>query len=179
VRWVRLGAQVTCVLIAATAVSLLHHGHIVMFLTEVRARIRRAKELEGARVREESSKLEIDFGLPDAHYVVAVHPKTRSLEVGLHFEGAARENERRLQALAERAGTLRSRLGTNVELERWDRSWTRVHDSTVLSSGDWSPKRDLTPKVVDETAKKLLRFVRVLQPMVERDALVSKRRRAG
>jgi hypothetical protein len=66
-----------------------------------------------------------------------------------------------------------------VELERWDRSWTRVHDSTVLSSGDWSPKRDLTPKVVDETAKKLLRFVRVLQPMVERDALVSKRRRAG
>ena len=51
-------------------------------------------------------------------------------------------------------------------MENWGRSWTRVHDSTVLSRGDWSPKRDLTPALVEETARKLLRFIRVLQPVV-------------
>ena len=167
-RLMRLGAELTALTLACIAVSLLHHGHIVMFLTDVRARLRGAKELDGARVRQESSKLEVHFGDPDVHYIVAVHRKTRSLEVGLHFEGERDENERRLQVLADRSRTLRSRLGTNIEMEQWGRSWTRVHDSTVLSRGDWSPKRDLTPAVVEETARKLLRFIRVLQPMFEK-----------
>lgn len=165
-RWARLGAECTALALAATAVSLLHHGHIVMFLTDVRARLRRAKELDGAQIRQEMSKLEMHFGEPDLHYVVAVHRKTRSLEVGLHFEGSREDNERRLQALADRSATLRSRLGNNIELEQWNRTWTRVHDSTVLTRGDWSPKRDLTPELVEDTARKLLRFIRVLQPMV-------------
>lgn len=169
-RILRLLASVGTLTCATASLSLMHHGHIVMFLTDVRARLRGSKELTGARIRQESSKLEVGFGEPDVHYVVAVHRKTRSLEVGLHFEGDQAENERRLQALANRAGTLRSRLGKNFELEQLNRTWTRVHDSTVLSSGDWSPKRELTPEVVEATARKLLRFIRVLRPMVERDS---------
>jgi hypothetical protein len=175
-RLMRLTAEFAALAIACIAVSLLHHGHIVMFLTDVRARLRGAKELEGGRVLQEPSKLEVHFGNPDVHYIVAVHRKMRSLEVGLHFEGERDENERHLQVLADRARTLRSRLGPNIEMEHWGRSWTRVHDSTVLSRGDWSPKRDLTPALVERTARKLLRFVRVLQPMVEKRAVSRSKR---
>jgi hypothetical protein len=150
----------------ASAVALLHHGHIVMFLTDVRARLSGRKEMEGARVRQEPSKLEIDFGDAATHFIVAVHRKQRSLEVGLHFEGGREDNERRLRALAERADTLRRQLGHGVEMDQWHRSWTRVHETVVLSGDDWSPKRDLTPEVVDETANRVLRFIRVLRPIV-------------
>jgi hypothetical protein len=174
-RLLRLCAEFAALTFTCIAVSLLHHGHIVMFLTDVRARLRGAKEIDGGRVRQEPSKLEVSFADPDTHYIVAIHRKTRSLEVGLHFEGSAVDNERRLQAIADRAGTVRARLGANVELERWGRTWTRVHDSTLLSGDDWSPKRDLTPSLAHATARRLLRFVRVLQPMVERAAAQDQR----
>jgi hypothetical protein len=61
---------------------------------------------------------------------------------------------------------LRSRLGSDIELEQWTRSWTRVHHTTVLGRGDWSPKRDLTPELVEETSRRLRHFIRVLQPIV-------------
>lgn len=163
-----LAAKIVLMAIVACFVALLHHGHIVMFLTDVRAQLRGRKELQGARIRQESSKLEIDFGDPDTHYVVAVHRKQRSLEVGLHFEGERDENERQLQELAERCDALRSRLGGDIDIEHWGRGWTRVHDTTVLSSEDWSPKRDLTQAMVLDTARRVLRFVRVLQPLVKR-----------
>ena len=154
--------------VATSFVALMHHGHIAMFLTDVRAGLRGRKELAGARIRQEPSKLEIDFGDPATHYIVAVHRKQRALEVGLHFEGERDENERRLQMLADRGGVLKSRLGGGIEMEHLGRGWTRVHDTTVLSRGDWSPRRDLTPDVVRDTTRKLLRFIRVLQPMVKR-----------
>jgi hypothetical protein len=163
-----LAVRIFLMAIVACFITLLHHGHIVMFLTDVRAQLRGRKEMDGARIRQEPSKLEIDFGDPDTHYIVAVHRKQRSLEVGLHFEGERDENERRLQMLADRGDMLRSRLGASIEMEHWGRGWTRVHDTTVLSSEDWSPKRDLTQAMVLDTARRVLRFVRVLQPLVKR-----------
>ncbi|MEX2247177.1 MAG: hypothetical protein WEC75_10870 [Dehalococcoidia bacterium] len=163
------------ILIAGVAMvfaALLHHGHIVMFLTEVREGLRRkgAARLRGSRIRQESSRLEVDFGDPAVHYVVAVHRKWRSLEIGLHFEGERADNERRLGLLAERSDAIRRRLGAGVEFETWTKQWTRVHESTVVcSSDDWSPKRDLTPALARSTVTRFLRFVRVLQPLVERE----------
>jgi hypothetical protein len=177
-KFASLAARIIAVVVACRAVAFLHHGHIAMFLTDVRERLSRDQkgELDGARLHQESSKLQIDFGHPEIHYVVAVHRKTRSLEVGLHFEGDPEDNRQRLRGLSERK-SLAARLGAGVEMEQWTRDRTRVHHSTVLARGDWSPKRDLTPELVRETTRRLLRFIRVLQPLVERQSATKSRRR--
>jgi len=178
VRVAWLALRICVVGVACHAVAFLHHGHIVMFLSDVLERLRRDQqgELDGARVRQESSKLQVDFGEPSVHYVVAVHRKTRSLEVALHFEGDRDDNQRHLRELSERK-SLPSRLGKGLEMEQWTRDWTRVHRTTVLSRGDWSPKRDLTPDLVQQTARTLLRFIRLLRPLVEREPRAGKSHR--
>jgi hypothetical protein len=152
-------------------VAFLHHGHIAMFVQDVRAELARAKPAalrKRHHVRVASSMLQVWFDDPATHYEVAVHRKNRTLEVGLHFEGDAAENRRMLEALAARADDIHARLGAHVEFEQWTRAWTRVHHSTPLAGEDWSPKRDLTPSLVRDSARLLGRFVRVLQPIVER-----------
>jgi len=169
------GARLTLRLVilgAAVAFSaFLHHGHIAMFLTDVRTRLARkgSTRLPGSKVVQESSRLQVHFGDPSVHYQVAVHRKSRSLEVGLHFEGERAENERWLRLLSDRSDEIRRKLGPSVEFEQWTRKWTRLHETRVLSGDDWSPKRDLTPRLAEETATRVMRFVRVLQPLIERE----------
>jgi hypothetical protein len=113
-------------------------------------------------LRRESSRL--DVRLSARTYRVAIHRKSRSLEVGVHFE---RQND--VDALAPRSAEVRRRLGPAVELEQ-TREGTRLVESTVLSTGDWSPKRDLTPDLVASATRRLLRFVNVIEPMMEQAA---------
>ena len=151
--------------------ALLHHGHIQMFLSDVRDRLTRGRStrLAGATVEQASSHLQVHFGDPAVHYEVAVHRKSRSVEVGLHFEGAREENDRWLALLAGHADAIRAQLGSTVELEPWTRGWARLHDSRVVSDDDWRPKRDLTPALARDVAQRLVRFIRALEPLLERE----------
>ena len=153
-------------LVGATALR--HHGHIIMFLDGVQAALSRRlpKRLRGRSRRPRASVLQIFFEAPNIHYEVSVQRKARSLEIGLHFEGDREENGRWAQALAPRALEIQAQLGPNVELEKWTRNWTRLHESRPVGGDEWRPSRDLTEELTEEVAARLARFIEVLEPIL-------------
>ena len=80
------------------------------------------------------------------------------LETGLHFEGAAEENSRCLEAMRSEYSDLVSSLGPEVRAEEWDKSWTRVHRTFEFDSLD----EDLLIVVAGSVSQ----MVRVLEPAV-------------
>ena len=155
----------------AAGTAFLHHGHIMMFIADVHQRVAKGSDgrLRGARIDRESSRLRLTFGGAGAHsYEVSVHRKTRSVDVALKLHGAAAENERLQGLLAAAAEEIRAQLGRGVELELLPAHRARLVRMRKLSEGDWSPKRDLTPSIVADTADLLLRFIRVLEPIVRK-----------
>jgi hypothetical protein len=153
-------------IVASTFVSLLHHGHIAFFLTDVRARLaaKGGAALRGARIEQESSRLRVSFGDARTHYELSVHRKTRSVDVALYFDQSVSVEG----ALSDNADAIRARLGRDVELEPLPSHRVRLVRMQRLSDGDWSPKRDLTPAVVRDTSDLLLRFIRTLEPIVRK-----------
>lgn len=155
------------------ATALLHHGHIIFFLTDVRARVtaKGGAALRGANIDQEASRLRVSFADPATEYEVSVHRKTRSVDVALEIDSAG-DAER---VLADASEEIRARLGSNVELEQLPSHRARLVRRQRLSDGDWSPKRDLTPAVVRDTSDLLLRFIRTLQPILHKASADSRR----
>ena len=153
---------------AIAGVGFLHHGHIIDFLSVVDTALSRRlpKRLGGRRRRPRSSVLQVYFSSPDVHYEVCVQRKTRSLEIGLHFEGAREENHRWAQMLAPRVLEIKAELGPGVELEEWTRKWTRLHETWPVGGNEWRPSRDLTEELAGEVAERLARFIEVLEPIL-------------
>ena len=174
----KLGIRFMALGMIAVATAFLHHGHIIFFLTDVRARIsaKGGAALRGSRIEQESSRLSVSFGDPAVQYEVSVHRKTRSVDVALYVEGTASDNETIERALAEASDSIHAQLGRDVELERLPSHRARLVRMRRLSDGDWSPKRDLTPAVVRDTSDLLLRFIRVLQPIVRKSRAAAARR---
>jgi hypothetical protein len=170
--------RVGALAVVGMLVSMLHHGHIASFLTDVRARVsaKGGAALRDARIEQESSRLRVYFGDPATHYELSVHRKTRSVEVALNINGSTGENEAIEGALSDAADAIRTKLGRDVELEPLSSRRARLVRAQRLSDGDWSPKRDLTPQVVRDTADLLLRFVRTLEPIVRKSHRTRARR---
>jgi hypothetical protein len=163
--------KLVAVIAVLVASAFLHHGHIQFFLTDVRRLLtgKASSRLQGSTINQESSRLQLYFADPATYYEVAVRRITRSLEVGLYLDGSAEQNARLRQLLADRSGDIRAKLGRRVELEDWTKNRTRLGQTRILSGDDWSPKRDLTPALVDETADLVLRFIRVLEPILQHE----------
>ncbi len=104
------------------------------------------------------SLVKIHFGDPKVHYEMWVRKRMGLVETGLHFEGAANENSRCLQAMLNEYADLVSSLGPEVRAEEWDKSWTRVHRTFEFDSLD----EDLLIIVSGSVS----RMVRVLEPAV-------------
>ncbi len=157
-------------------VALLHHGHIISFLSLVDAALSRRlpKWLRGTRRHPRASVLQVYFVRPEVHYEVAVQRNTKSLEIGLHFEGEREENLRWAEALSPRMLEIQANLGPDVELEQWTRNWTRLHLSQRIGGAEWRPSRDLTEQLALQVAERLARFIEVLEPIlaVERAGVV-------
>ena len=149
---------------ALAAISTLHHGHIAMFLTDVHEILssKRGRWRRRGTITQESSKLFVRFE-PSAQYAVSVHRLTRSVDVALLFEGSRDHAERWVDAIAARSTEIGAKLGANVELERTARTRARIRESHIVSGDDWSPKRDLTPALARVIARRLLRFIDVLE----------------
>jgi len=152
-------------------VALLHHGHIAIFLSSVAATIaqRLPNRFRKHRIRVEPSLLQLYFDTPTIHYEVWVQRKPRSIEIGLHFEADRAENERWAQVLAARGPEVLAKLGPGAELEEWTRKWTRLHETHAVAGEEWRPKRDLTPELAREVAERLVRYVEVLQPVLDQE----------
>ena len=146
-----------------------HHIRIRDFLTQVYDNVskRLPKRLRKHEWRVRPSLLQLYFESPAVHYEVWVQHKTRSLEIGLHFEGEQEENYRWAAALAPRALEIQAQLGPNVELEEWTRRWTRLHESRLLDPDARRPiSASLTPQVAEEVAERLARYIEVLEPIL-------------
>ena len=155
----------------AGQLALLHHGHIAIFLERISDSFARhlPKRLRNCNVRVMPSLIQVDFGDPSVHYEVWVQRKTRALEIGLHFEGERERNYRWAEALAARAPEIQSQLGPQAEIEEWTRKWTRLHETVPVAGDEWRPKESLTPALADETARRLARYISVLEPIVTKE----------
>ncbi len=147
----------------------LHHGHIQSFVLRVYDALkpRLPKRLQRHQWRARPSLLQVYFESPAVHYEVWVQRKTRSLEVGLHFEGEREANYRWAGALAPRAMEIQAQLGPGVELEEWTQKWTRLHETLPVPGNASTPvNRDLTDDLVAQVAERLARFIEVMEPIL-------------
>jgi len=105
------------------------------------------------------SLVKLYYGSLAVHYEAWVQRKTGRLELGLHFEVAAQQNQALLSALALRAPEIVAQLGPQVEMEQWTKSWTRIHQGLPLGP--------LNEELVHTAAQRLAQIIMVLQPMLE------------
>ena len=71
--------------------------------------------------------LQFYFSDPHIHFELQPHPARRQVEVGLHFEGPAEQNEAWAARVAAHSCELQALLGPEWELEEWTGSWRRLH----------------------------------------------------
>ena len=115
-------------------------------------------ELSGFQVKGPiTSLIKLHYEIPSVHYEVWIQRRKGQVEVGLHFEGDPESNARSLELLRHRAGEVLSALGDDIEFERWDRGWTRVHHTL--------PLEPLADDFLVEVSFKLSGMMRILEPL--------------
>lgn len=100
--------------------------------------------------------LQLFWDNPRAHFELQPQPSRQLVELGLHFEGPAADNERWAQRLAGNAPELQAALGPAWELEEWTASWRRLHRTF--------PYETLTGELGREVASELAKAVTLLWP---------------
>ena len=69
--------------------------------------------------------LQFYYDNPAIHFELQPQPSRRQIEVGLHFEGSADQNEAWAARVQRHACELQAALGSEWELEEWTASWRR------------------------------------------------------
>ena len=105
-----------------------------------------------------STLIKLSYSVPSVHYEVWIRRRMKQLEVGLDFEGDGESNSVYLEMLGQRSTDIRSALGDAVELEEWDRGWTRVHQTM--------PLEPLDDDFLVEVSFTLSGMIRTLEPLV-------------
>ena len=118
-------------------------------------------ELRGFNARIRFVWLHLHYWTPQIHYEVWLTRKTGRIEIGLHFEGEREFSYRWATVMAARMAEVQALLGSQVELEEWTPSWTRVHQTL--------PYDPLSEALAEEVAQKLAATIAVLQPMLEEE----------
>jgi hypothetical protein len=108
-------------------------------------------------IRGRGRLMKVHFGEPAFHYEAWHHAGAGRLEVGLHFEGSAAENQAALEFFRARIVEVKAGL-PRAELEPWDRGWTRLYETM--------PATSLDERVLDQTVECLTEYVVTLQPML-------------
>jgi hypothetical protein len=127
------------------------------FLTQVTSRL--APEAPSFRVKRRGSLIQLYEADPGVHYEVWVQARRNRIELGLHFEGAQRQNERLLAAFGAHMLALRNEVSSDLELEQWTESWCRVHSYIEYPQ--------LSSKLACEVAQRLLQLMRRAEPILE------------
>lgn len=109
-------------------------------------------------IRGRGRLMKVHFGEPAFHYEAWHHTGAGRLELGLHFEASAAENQSafdffRLRMVEVKAGLPRA------ELEPWDRGWSRLYETL--------PAARLDDEVVRSAADGLTDYIVTLQPLLE------------
>ncbi len=98
------------------------------------------------------------YGDMDFHYEAWHHTGAGRLEVGLHLEGAADQNERLFDFFRTRMVEVKAHL-PHAELEPWDRGWVRLYETI--------PAAQLDEGALDRAAALMAEYIEALQPLLE------------
>ena len=130
------------------------------FFSELRKALKRRLpgSLRDFSTRRQGRLMKLNFGEPAFHYEAWHHMGIGRLEVGLHFEGSAKENQAALDFFRARIVEVKAGL-PRAELEPWDRGWTRLYETV--------PAVRLDDQVLDQTAQCMTDYVVTLQPMLD------------
>ena len=102
--------------------------------------------------------MKVHFGEPAFHYEAWHHTGAGRLEVGLHFEASAAENQAAFDFFRSRMVEVKARL-PRAELEPWDRGWSRLYETV--------PAARLDEEVVRSAVDCLTGYIITLQPLLE------------
>jgi hypothetical protein len=102
--------------------------------------------------------LQLHYGDPWLHFEVHPQPSRGRVEVGLHFEGPAEENERAAGLLAGHAAEILERSGGAWEMEEWTASWRRLHRMFETEA--------FTPSLASEVGEALAGLVAAAHPVL-------------
>ncbi|MFQ6015578.1 MAG: hypothetical protein ACE5NP_09055, partial [Anaerolineae bacterium] len=80
-----------------------------------------------------------------------------------HFEKDRTITDWLFWVFEARLTEVKDRLGPQVELERWDKGWVRIHETV--------PYTYLDEDLLAEAAEKLARMIAVLQPIYEEETM--------
>jgi hypothetical protein len=102
--------------------------------------------------------IKFHYGRPELHYEAWHHTGAGRLEVGLHFEGPADENQRAFDFFRPRMVEVKASLPL-AELEPWDRGWSRLYETF--------PAPQLDERILDTTTERMAAYISTLQPLLE------------
>ena len=102
--------------------------------------------------------MKVHFGEPAFHYEAWHHAGVGRLEVGLHFEASAGENQAAFDFFRSHMVEVKASL-SRAELEPWDRGWSRLYETV--------PAGRLDDVVLDHTVACMTEYVVTLQPLLD------------
>jgi hypothetical protein len=102
--------------------------------------------------------MKLHYGRPEFHYEAWHHTGAGRLEIGLHFEGSARENKDAFDFFRVRMVEIKAQL-PHAELEPWDRGWSRLYETL--------PAQQLDGHVLDGAVVRMSDYIVTLQPLLE------------
>lgn len=97
-------------------------------------------------------------GNKQLHYECGIYLHRKVIELGLHFEADPMTNARLLGAFRGHGKAIARRLPT-ARIEAWDKGWARVWQPV--------PLQPLDEPFTAQVTKTLVRYIRVLQPILE------------
>ncbi|MGH7765753.1 MAG: hypothetical protein ACREOM_15180 [Candidatus Dormibacteraceae bacterium] len=102
--------------------------------------------------------MKVYYAQSEFHFEAWHHTGDGRLEIGLHFEGAADQNQRAFAFFRSHMLAVKAQL-PHAELEPWDRGWSRLYETL--------PAPQLDDIVLERTAGRMTAYIVALQPLVE------------
>ena len=132
-----------------------------LFFRELPEKLRHVlpEDLRNFTFKPQGSLAQLYFQDPKVHYEAWFTWRSGRVGVGLHFERDEVTNNRLFEAYDRHILEIKASLGDSIELERWDRGWSRIYESWPCDRVD-RPFRDYL-------TTRLVQIIRVLQPMYE------------
>jgi len=101
------------------------------------------------------------YGNPALHYEIWVRHSEKVVELGLHFEADALTNARLYGAFRARAAEVKRALGDDVQIEQWDKGWTRVWQAL--------PLQQIDDAYTTRIRTRFAAYVRALEPILREE----------
>ena len=130
------------------------------FFRELRKKLkaRLPAQLQRFNSSRQGRLMKVHFGEPAFHFEAWHHTGAARLEVGLHFEASAAQNQRAFEFFRARMVEVKATL-PRAELEPWDRGWSRLYET--------APAARLDEDVLRGAVTCMNAYVVTLQPLLE------------